>query len=171
MRTLKEKDIPEPWFGNKGKSVNAPKQTRAASKIIAQQEVVEEVTVPKPSTRGRGRQKGKAKEVVPAKGRKNTKTLRSGTANILLGISKTTVPDPEELRRKRIEDAVACGRVVRTVAKQANRHACPTTAARSSSEEDIQAELEAGGTEMDCHSPSANDRKAPQSGNAFQNRA
>lgn len=166
-RKLKEKDIPEPWFGNKGKKATAPKHTRAASKTITEDEAVEEATIPQPTTRRKGRPKGKAKEAVAVKGMKKTKALRSGTADVVLGRSKPTIPDPEELRRKRIEDLVACGREVKVFTKPGTRHACPTTAINSSSKEDIQAELEAGGIEMDGKSPSPEDRMSPPGGNTF----
>jgi hypothetical protein len=53
VKTLKEKDVPKPWFGKKSKhGTFTPKQTRAASKQMAQQQVVEDDIVEEPSGRG-----------------------------------------------------------------------------------------------------------------------
>lgn len=86
--------------------------------------------------------------------KKKAKAVRTGTADVVLGRSKIAVPDPEELRRKRIEAAVACGRVVKTLSIPSTRQTCPTTAVGESSEENMHAELVTGGLEIHSHSPS-----------------
>lgn len=93
VNSLNDKDLPEPQFEKKGKAGPAPKQTRAASKKLAEEQTQEDdivqepssrgrgcekamskepkdVEVEEPSTRGRVRDKGKSKEPAPAKGKK-----------------------------------------------------------------------------------------------------
>jgi hypothetical protein len=74
VRTLKEKDIPEPWFGKKSKqATSTPAQTRAASKQMAHQQLIEDDIVEEPTAKGESMQKGKCKEDMPAKGKKKGK--------------------------------------------------------------------------------------------------
>lgn len=141
VKTLKEKDIPEPWFGNKSKHVTF---TRATSKQMAQHQVVVDEIVVEPSAKGEARQKGKAKEDVAGKGRKKTKAVRPATAEVVLCGSKYVVPDPEEMRRKMIADAEACGRVVKSLSQPAIRKSIPTTAITETTEDPLQPELVTG---------------------------
>lgn len=136
VKTLKEKDIPEPWFGKKSKHVTI---TRAASKQMAQHAVVEDGLLEEPSAKGEAREKGKGKEDVAGKGRKKVKAVRPATAEVIMGTSKYVVPDPEEMRRKMIADAEACGRVVKST-----RKSCPTTGVGETSEDRLQPELVTG---------------------------
>ena len=46
---------------------------------------------------------------------------RTGPAEVAAGRTKSHVADPSELRRKRCEDALACGRVVKTIAHPGKR--------------------------------------------------
>lgn len=62
-KTLKDKDMPEPWLGKKKKPVTAPKQTRAASKLMAEQYVLDDDKMGQSSKMGKGQQKGKVQEV------------------------------------------------------------------------------------------------------------
>ena len=116
VKTLKEKDMPEPWFGKKTKHVTI---TRAASKQMAQHEVVEDDNLEEPSAKGATREKGKCKEDEVGKGRKKVKAVRPATAEVVMGRTKYVVPDPEEMRRKMIADAEACGRVVKSLSHTA----------------------------------------------------
>jgi hypothetical protein len=130
VRTLKEKDIPEPWFGKKSKqSTSTPATTRAASKQMAHRQEIEDDIVEEPSAKGEAREKGKSKDDKPTKGKKKAKAVPSGTADVVMGRSKYAVPDPEELRRKMIAYAEACGRVVKSLSQPATRKSCPTTSA------------------------------------------
>lgn len=138
VKTLKDKDIPEPWFGKKSKHVTI---TRATSKHMAQQTVVEDEIVEEPSAKGEARQKGKAKKDVAQKERKKTKAVPTATADVVMGRSKYVVPDPEEMRRKMIVDAEACGRVVKSLSKPAIRRSCPTTAVTDTIEDEQQPDL------------------------------
>lgn len=145
---LKETDLPEPWYDTKSKRATAAKKTRAASKSLSELQEVEVPLLQERNTRGRGQGKGKLKETNVVKSKHKGKSVRNGTAEVVLGKAKIKVPDPEELRRKRIEDAVYCGRVIRTVPKPAKRRSCPMTGAGDSSEENIQEELEAADLEL-----------------------
>lgn len=141
VNILKEKDLPEPWFGKKTKAQPPPKQTRAASKLLAEKATVEDAVGGEPSISGKGRGKGKQEKHCAGMGRKKGKSIRTGTVDVMLGRSKNPVQDPEELRRKIIEDAVACGRVVKTISNPAKRQTCPTMATRDSSAEKIDEEM------------------------------
>lgn len=135
-KTLKVKDIPEPWFGKHPKPVTIPpKRTRAASKLVEQQHEVEDDAVEEPSPKGDKREKGAGRDDVAGKGKKKLKAVRPGTADVVTGKSKYVVPDPEEMRQKRIADANACGRVVKSVSIAATRTSCPTTAPAGTSSE------------------------------------
>ena len=157
VKTLKEKDIAEPWYAKKTKHVTiAPKHTRAASKHLAQQQVVEDEVVEEPSAKGEAREKGKGKEDLVGKGKKKAKNVRPATTDVVLGKSKFVVADPEEMRRKVIADAEACGRVVKSVSQPATRRSCTTSAVNGIAEERMQAELVTGGIQSvmeHCGSP------------------
>lgn len=134
VKTLKDKDLPEPWFGKNAKPVTiTPKRTRAASKLMEQEHVVEDEAVEEPSPKGDAREKGAGRDDVSGKGKKKLKAVPTGTADVVLGRSKYAVPDPEEMRRKRIADANACGRVVKCVTQAATRKSCPSLAAAGTS--------------------------------------
>ncbi len=65
VKGLKEKDIPEPWFGKKDKPATiTPKRTKASSKLMDQQHVVEDNAVEEPNP------KGARRDDVGGKGRK-----------------------------------------------------------------------------------------------------
>lgn len=53
VKTLKEKDILEAWFGKKSKTMTTPKQTKTASKLIAEQQEVKNEVIEDLSTKGR----------------------------------------------------------------------------------------------------------------------
>lgn len=141
VKTLKETDIPEPWFSKKSKGTTI---TRASSKQMAQHPVVEDEFVEEPIAKGEARQKGKAKEDVAGKGRKKTKAVPPATAEVVMGRSKYVVPDPEEMRRKMVADAAACGRVVKSLSQPATRRSCPTTAHTETTPDQQQPELVTG---------------------------
>jgi hypothetical protein len=67
-------------------------------------------------------------------GEKKAKAVPTGTADVVMGKSKYAVPDPEELRRKMITDAEACGRVVKSLSQTAAQKPCPMTSALEGSE-------------------------------------
>ena len=92
------------------------------------------------------------------------KVGRTGSADVLLGRTKNPVADPTELRRKRIEDAVACGRVVKTIIYPAKRRSCPTTADTKSSEHNTEDVLAAADNEIGSSSPCAGEKIALSGG-------
>lgn len=67
--------------------------------------------------------------------------MRSGTTDLVLGRSKYAVPNPEEMSRKKIADANACGRMVKYVSQAATQTSCPTTALVGTSTESSPPEL------------------------------
>ena len=148
VKTLKEKGIPEPWFGKNSKHVMiTPKRTRATSKLMEQQHVVEDDAVEEPSPKGEAREKGAGRDDVVGKGRKKVKAVHPGIADVVLGKSKYAVPGPEEMRRKKIAYANACGQVVKCVSQAATRKSCRTTALAGTSSERSHPELVTGGVD------------------------
>ena len=141
VKTLKDKDIPEPWFAKKSKHVTI---TRAASKQMAQHQVIEDDLLGEPSAKGETSEKGKGKEDVAGRGRKKAKTVRPATAEVVMGRSKYVVPDPEEIRRKMIADAEACGRVVKSLSQTTTRKSCPTPELVEQSVDRVQPEFVPG---------------------------
>ena len=113
---------------------------------------------------GKGRGKGKKKENVVAKGKKNMKVGRTHSAYVLIGRSKNPVADPTELRRRRIKDAAAYGRVVKMIIYPAKRRSCPTTADTESSEDNTEVVLAAADNEIGSGSPCAIEKIALSGG-------
>lgn len=60
---------------------------------------------------------------------------RTGPATVVLGRTKNPVADPHELRRKRAEDAAACGRVVKTIPNWGKQRSCTTIVDTESSDD------------------------------------
>lgn len=145
VKTVKDKDLPKPWFGKNPKpTTTTPKRTRAASKLMEQHHVVDDDAVSEPSPKGEAREKGAKRDDVVGKGKKKVKSMRPGTADVVLGRLKYAVPDPEDMRRKRVADAHACGGVVKCVSQAATRMSCPTTAPAGTLSERAHPEFSAG---------------------------
>lgn len=71
---------------------------------------------------------------------------------MVLGLTKSLVLDSEEVRRKRLEDALACGRVVTTITKPTKRQTCPTITIHDTSGELPVEESAKGDAEKDYYS-------------------
>ena len=121
VKRLKESDLPEPWFGHKPKAQTGTKQTRVSISTLPAHSAMEADADAQGTNKGKGRRKGKKKEKTAANGRNIVKIGRTGPADVAAGRKKCPVPDPTELRRKRCEDALACGRVVKTIAHPGKR--------------------------------------------------
>ena len=80
---------------------------------------------------------------------------RTGPATVVLGRTKNPVADPHELRRKRAEDAVACGRVVKTIPRPEKRRSCTTIFDTDSSDEKSEDGLAPAEKELGSVSPPA----------------
>lgn len=128
---LQEKDQPQAWFKKKTSKVMTTTQKKAASKIIAANDKEDNV-VAESNTRGRARAKAKPRTVPSGKGRKKGQNWPTATADVVVGRTKNPVLDVEELRRKREEDAAACGRVIKTISNAGKQTCCPTTTTPSS---------------------------------------
>ena len=126
VKSLKDSDLPEPWFGNKSKAPPAPKRQRVTSEVMPEQEASEAEATGTCMKKGKGRGRPKKKDNPTAKGKNSVKYDRTGPATVVLGRTKNPVADPQELRRKRAEDAAACGRVVKTIPRPGNRRSCTT---------------------------------------------
>lgn len=135
VKSLKETDLPEPWFGSKSKAPHAPKRPRAMSEVMPEQQALEAETMGTCTKKGKGRGKAKKKENPTGKGKNNVKYDRTGHADAVLGRTKNPVADPNELRRKRAEDAAACGRVVKTILHSGKRRTCTTIVDTESSDQ------------------------------------
>ena len=92
------------------------------------------------------------------------KVGRTGPADVLLGRTKEPVADPTELKRKRVEDAAACGRVVKTVIYPPKRRRSPTIADTDSSEQNPDDVMSAADNEIGSGSPSAVEKVALSGG-------
>jgi len=107
---LKAKDLPEPWIDSKKKNGGNSKQKSNPAELTTGEDCSGKEKVSLPSKRDRGRPKAQLK-VVDSKNRKGKgKSLRPSTVDVVLGQGKTLVQDPDELRRKVEEDAIACER-------------------------------------------------------------
>jgi hypothetical protein len=135
VKSLKETDLPEPWFGNKSKGTPAPKGARVTSELMSEQHALEVEVAVTSMKKGKGRGKGKQRENPTVKGKNNLKYDRGGPANVVLGRPKNQVADPNELRRKRVEDAAACGRLVKTIPHPGKRRGCTPIADTESSDQ------------------------------------
>lgn len=142
VKNLKETDLPEPWFGNKSK---APTEGQGMKK-------------------GKGRGKGKNKENAAEKGKNSVTYERTRPAVVAAGRTKNPVADPQELRRKRIEDALACGRVVKTILHPGKRRSSTKIADTESSEEKSEDVLAHAGKVMGSATPCAVDAMAQSGG-------
>lgn len=78
---------------------------------------------------------------------------RTGPATVVLGRTKNPVADPHELRRKRAEDAVACGRVVKTIPRPGKRRGSTTIADTESSDQKLDDGLAPAEKGMSSDSP------------------
>jgi len=164
VKSLKETDLPEPWFGNKSKAPTAPKRTRETQKPMQAHPALEAKAEGQGMKKGKGRGKGKNKENAGEKGKNNVTYERTGPAGVAAGRTKNPVPDPQELRRKRIEDALACGRVVKTILHPGKRRSSTKIVDTKSSGEKSEDPLAHAGKEMGSASPCAVDAMAQSGG-------
>ena len=155
VKGLKGSDLPEPWFGKKSKALTEEKRTKPTSRGMPAEPALEAETEGQCMNIGKGRGKVKKKENPAGKGKNNMKLGRSAPTNVLLGRTKNPVADPTELRRKRIEDAIACGRVVKTIVNPAKRRSCPRTGDTERAEHNAEDGLAAAFNEIGSGSPTA----------------
>ena len=112
---LKAKDRPEPWHSSRKSTAATEVQKSSRSEVSPAEENNVQNVEGKQKRRGPPAGKSATKVVGATKGTKRRRPLPPSAVDVLLNLSQTTVADVEELRRKRQEDAAACGRVVRTV--------------------------------------------------------
>lgn len=155
VKRLKESDLPEPWFAHKTKAPTGTKRTRVAPKTMPVHSALEAEAERQGTTRGKGRGKGKKQENATAKVKNNVTHDRSGPADVVAGRTKCPVADPNELRRKRIEDALACGRVVKTILHPGTRPGTTMIDDSESSEQKSGDVLAPATVEMGSDSPCA----------------
>jgi len=92
--------------------------------------------------------------VISTKGKRKEKTVSPTVVDVVLGKVQRFVADLEELRRKREEDTVKCGRVVRSIAKIVNTTTVPSNSVTDSEENAPQTCQEEESThETPNHSP------------------
>ena len=164
VKGLKGSDLPEPWFGKKSKAITKEKRNKPTATGMSAEHALEAETEGQCVNIGKGRGKGKKKENPAGKGKSNMKLGRSGPTNVLLGRTKNPVADPTELRRKRIEDAIACGRVVKTIGNPVKRRSCPRTGDTECTDHNAQDGLAAAFNAIGSGSPSAVEKIALSGG-------
>jgi hypothetical protein len=164
VKGLKDTDLPQPWFAKKSKALSESKRTKPTSSQLPAAQPTEAETEGKGMDIGKGRGKGKKKENADAKRKKNIKVGHTGPADVVLGRTKNPVADPTELRRKRMEDAAACGRVVKTIIYPPKRRSCKTTTDTESSERNTEDVLAAADNEIGSGSPPAVEKIALSGG-------
>lgn len=155
VKSLKETDMPEPWFGKKSGAPTAPKRTKVTPKQMPALVALEVEAEGQGMNRGKGRGKGKNNENAAGKEKTKVKYDRTGPAVIGAGRTKNPVADPDELRRKRIEDALACGRVVKTILHPEKRRNRTKSADTESSEQEVGGVLAPLDKELGSASPLA----------------
>lgn len=164
VKGLKETDLPEPWFRSKPKQPPTPKTSRVTPEVMPEQQELEAEATGTCMKKGKGRGKSKKKENPTAKGKINVKYDRTGPADVVLGRTKNPVADLDELRRKRAEDAAACGRVVKTIPHPGKRRICTTVADTESSDRASEDGLAPAEKEVGSGSPSAVEAITPSGG-------
>lgn len=126
--TLVDADRPEPWLKKRKAATSTTRETRNSAKAVQGAEITAEPgSSEMPSAPRRGRKKSQAKQPGTIKGLKTTKPMAASTVAVVLGRGKNPIQDVLELRRKNEEDALACGRVVRTVANPVAQKQFPST--------------------------------------------
>lgn len=164
VKVLKETDLPEPWFGNKSKPTTAPKRTRVTPKAMPAHSALEAEAEGQGLNKGKGREKGKNKENVAKKGKLSVKIDRMGPTVVVAGRLKNPVADPHELRRKRVEDAYACGRVVKTIPLPEKRRSSTKIATTECSEQKSEDVMAQADKDMGADSPCAVEATAQSGG-------
>lgn len=125
---LKAKDHPQRWFPPKKSGVRTPRLKSVMAEIDAEEDSTDHIVVEETQKRGRGRPRSNKKIVAAKEGKRKGKNLRASAVDVVLGCSKSHVPDPSELRERREADAVACSRQIRTVLEpvEVKRNVAPT---------------------------------------------
>ena len=112
---LKVKDHPKPWFPPKKSGGRTSRQKSAMTKNDAEEDATDHIVVEQIQKRDRGRLRSNKKIVAAKEGKRKGKTLRSSAVDVVLGCSKSHVPNPIELRECREADTAACGQEIWTV--------------------------------------------------------
>ena len=127
VASLPDEDRPQPWL-KKRKTVPATtRETRKSSKAVLPVEITKEAAPSnQPGGIVKGRKKSQSKVQDTTKGHKKAQPIGSASVAVVLGMAHNAVPDVQELRRKTEEDALACGRVPRSVSNPGKVTECPT---------------------------------------------
>ena len=115
VTSVRNGETSQPWAKKGNESANTRKRTRASTEI-ARESVPEAVATVSKLTSSNAQRKKVAPTPTPkVKGKKQVKNLSTAVVDVVYGTLKNAVPDVKELRRKREEDTVQCGRVVKAV--------------------------------------------------------
>lgn len=137
VTSLPLEDRPEPWLKKRKTVAATTRETRKSAKAVATMEATKEPAQSnQPGGFVKGRKKSQSKVHDTPKGLKKTQPIGAASVAVVLGRAHNAIPDVQELRRKTEEDALACGRVTRTVSNPGKATERPTTTQPAQTEED-----------------------------------
>ena len=125
---------PEPWFSKKKTNARIPGQEKKVTSSTAVKEYGCDKLKDHHESKSRRRVEVEPVSLDKSKHKKSRKKKSSSAFNTPFTIPKTAVADVEELRRKREQDVVACGRTVKTVFTASKRKSISPVASGDSSE-------------------------------------
>jgi len=105
-----DEDVAQPLLGKGKHGEENPKQTGSTRKVAAGRELQGAK-----STATVRRMKPETKVAGSKKAKKKGSSLPPAVMDAVFGTLQKSIPDVEELRRKRQEDAIKCGRGLRTI--------------------------------------------------------
>jgi len=116
VSSVNNKDLPETSLEKEKHRENSPRQTRATRKVAALSKRSE---IKKQAQDLSGKIIWQRKSGVQGsgsgKGKKKGSSLSPVVMEVVLGTLQNAIPNVDELRRKRQEDALKCGRIPRTI--------------------------------------------------------
>jgi hypothetical protein len=117
--------LPQSLLTKDRPSASNQRQTRANAKVTDVIHKSVDTELQETLQGSSGRKKIGSKEHVRMEGRKKGKPLSTALVDVVFGRPNNSMADEEELRRKRKEDTIRCGRLVKTVRSSSNDNPSP----------------------------------------------